>query len=52
MTPADEAALATFFAKPEWPRLRPLLAEVLGVDLGPLEQLIARVRAEVWGDRS
>lgn len=52
MTPANEAALATFFAKPEWPIIRALLGELLGVPLTPLDDLIQRTRREVWRDFS
>lgn len=52
MTPANEAALATFFAKPELPLIRALLGELLGVPLTPLDEVIDRVRVEVWKDFS
>ena len=52
MTPAEEAELASFLAKPEWARIRPLLAETLKVPLKPLDELIRRVRRDQWKDFS
>lgn len=51
MTPTDEAALATWLARPEWPRVRVLLIG-LGFDVEPLDDLIARTRRTVWRDFS
>jgi hypothetical protein len=51
MTREDEAFLASVLARPEWPRIRALLIE-LGLSVKPLDELIARVRREVWRDFS
>lgn len=52
MTRQDEHDLASFLARPDWPRIRPLLAEVLGAPLTKLDELIRRVRREQWKDFS
>lgn len=52
MTPAEEARLATWIARPDWPTIRPLLQTVLGATLKPVDELVLKVRREQWGDRS
>lgn len=51
MTPADEARLATWLARPDWPQIRALLV-ALGVAVEPLDGIIARTRRDVWKDFS
>lgn len=52
MTSQDENDLATVAASPAFKRVKPLLEEVLGVSLKPLNELTQRVRRKQWGDRS
>jgi hypothetical protein len=47
-----ENRVATFFADPRWPALRPHVECLLGVSLTPLDELVARVRRETWRDFS
>lgn len=51
MTLADEAYLASFLARPEWPRVRALLMD-LGLSVERLDEVIARVRRDLWRDFS
>lgn len=52
MTPEDERALASWLARPEWPQMRRLIADLLNADIKPLDDLIATTRKAVWRDFS
>lgn len=52
MTPAEEAKVATFFADPRFKAIRSHVEALLGVNLTPLDEIVARVRVELWRDFS
>lgn len=52
MTPQDEATLASWIARADWPQIRPLLQQLLGVSMKPADDLVRRIRRELWRDFS
>lgn len=52
MTRQDEAALATFYARPEWRDIRHLVEQLAPGSVEPIEALVRKVRRDQWGDRS
>ena len=52
MTREEEAKLATFFARPEWAAIRPLLEQLAPGAPAAVDAAIRRVRVEVWRDFS
>lgn len=52
LTREEEAALATFFARPEWARVRPLLEQTAPGAADKIDAVVRRVRVELWRDFS
>lgn len=47
-----EQALATFFARPEYAEIRPLLEQIAPSSTAPIDALVLKIRREVWKDLS
>lgn len=52
MTRRDEHDLASFFARPEFVRIRPLLKEISPSAVEKIDLIVRKVRLEQWGDFS
>lgn len=52
MTPRDEHDLATFFARPEWAHIRPLVEQLAPGASEKIDAVVRKVRVEQWRDFS
>ena len=52
MTRTDEHKLASFFARPEFSEVRPILEHLLPGSVEKIEAVMRRVRVEQWRDFS